>query len=295
MSKEITYQNEGKAFIEKQVEAYSGKAISIYSEEFSTQYADVLQECSPLIGGSITGHSNLKSQFGIVGLREKIKDFNFNNLNFFLSKHKCKQSIEEVLEIIFQDFKQKYEHVQNEAELFQLIFTPNQDLKLHLKRAITLKGIKDTFEYNVIYFEKAGKYLGKNDFYTIRERRVPVIHQYKKTERSDFLHYINGIPLMLVEYKTEDSGILQSLKDFEIKESYKKVPFKVALNDGRDVILFCHLQSLKFQNGKDNSFHWVHYLPEKKFIGVREYNNIEYLFDELSCQPENMYLYCVNG
>ncbi|MBC7475674.1 MAG: DEAD/DEAH box helicase family protein, partial [Candidatus Sericytochromatia bacterium] len=76
---------------------------------------------------------------------------------------------------------------------------------------------------------------------------------------------------------------------------YKKVPFKVALNDGRDVILFCHLQSLKFQNGKDNSFHWVHYLPEKKFIGVREYNNIEYLFDELICQPENMYLYCVNG
>lgn len=296
MTKEITYQNEGQAFIEKQVEAYSGKSMPIYSEEFSTQYNSVLQECSPLIGGNLRICPELDSQFGIVGLRKKIKEFNFDNLNLFLSKHKCNQSIEEVLEFVFQDFRHKYEQVENEAELFQLIFTPNQDLKPHLKRTITLKGIKDTFEYNVIYFEKAGKYLGKNDFYTIRERRVPVVaHQYKKTERSDFLHYINGIPLVLVEYKTEDSGILQSLKDFEMKESYKKVPFKVALNDGRDVILFCHLQSLKFQNGKDNSFHWVHYLPEKKYIGVREYNNIEYLFDELICQPENMYLYCVNA
>ena len=295
MTKEITYQNEGQAFIEKQVEAYSGKSMSIYSEEFSNQYNSVLQECSPLIGGNLRIFPELDSQFGIVGLRQKIKEFNFDNLNLFLSKHKCKQSVEEVLEFVFQDFRHKYEQVENESELFQLIFTPNQDLKPHLKRTITLKGIKDTFEYNVIYFEKAGNYLGKNSFYTIRERRVPVIHQYKKTERSDFLHYINGIPLVLVEYKTEDSGILQSLKDFEIKESYKKVPFKVALNDGRDVIFFCHLQSLKFQDGKDNSFHWVHYLPQKKYIGLREYNNIEYLFDELLCQPENMYLYCVNA
>lgn len=296
MSKEIIYQDEGQQFIEKQVEAYSGKALPIYSEEFSTQYNDVLQECSPLIGGSFGLYPELKSRFGIVGLRDKINEFNFDNLSSFLSKHKCKQTVAEVLEIIFQDFRQKYEQVQSEAELFQLIFTPNQDLKPHLKRAITLKGIKENFEYNVIYFEKAGNYLGKNSFYTIRERRVPVVaHQYKKTERSDFLHYINGIPLVLVEYKTEDSGILQSLKDFENKESYKKVPFKIALNDGRDVIFFCHLVSLKFQEGKDNSFHWVHYLPEKKYIGVREYNNIEYLFDELLCQPENMYLYCVNA
>lgn len=295
MTKEITYQNEGQAFIEKQVEAYSGKSMPIYSEEFSTQYNSVLQECSPLIGGNFNVYPELESQFGIVGLRKKIKELNLDNLNLFLSKNKCKQSVEEVLEIIFQDFRHKYEQVENEAELFQLIFTPNQDLKPHLKRTITLKGIKNTFEYNVIYFEKAGNYLGKNSFYTIRERRVPVIHQYKKTERSDFLHYINGIPLVLVEYKTEDSGILQSLKDFENKESYKKVPFKVALNDGRDVIFFCHLQSLKFQDGKDNSFHWVHYLPQKKYIGLREYNNIEYLFDELICQPENMYFYCVNA
>lgn len=296
MSKEITYQNEAQNFIEKMTENYSGKAICIYTEEFNDQYNDVLQECSPLIGGSIGQYEVIKSQFGIVGLREKIKEFNHDSITTFLSKHKRKESLEEVVNLMFQDFKARYFTTKNEAELFQLIFKPNQDLKPHFKRSISFKGLKDTLEYNVIYFEKSTKYLGKNSFYTIRERRVPITnHKYKKTERSDFLHYINGIPLMLVEYKTEDSGILQSLKDFELKESYKKVPFKVALNDGRDVILFSDLHALKYGNGKNTSFHWVHYLPEKKFIGKREYTNIEYLFEEFFCQPENMYRYCINA
>lgn len=296
MSKETNYQNEGQSFIEKQTEAYSGKSSNIYSEEFSEQYNDVLQECSPLIGGSRGQYDTLKANFGIIGLREKIKELNLDNLNLFLNKYKRKETIQQMVEAIFQDFRTKYENAENEAELFQLIFSPNQELKANLRRSVSLNGLKEPFEYNVIYFEQPGKYSGKNRFYTIRERRIPIFnHQYKKTERPDFVHYINGIPLVLVEYKTEDSGILESLKDFEFKESYKKAPFKIALNDGKDVILFSDLRFLKYQSGKDNSFHWVHYLPEKKFIGSREYNNIEYLFDELLCQPENMYSYCVNG
>lgn len=298
MSKEKKYQDEGQAFLEKQYEAYNGKAINIYTEEFDITYDLTLQECSPLIGGKIgdNQYNHLKSHFGIIGLREKINELNADNLTQFIKKHKRTESLNEVLELIFQDFKIKYGKAENEAELYQIIFTPNQDLKLHLKRTITFKGLKEPFEYNVIYFETPGNYQGKNDFYTIRERRIPVVmHQYKKSERPDFVHYINGIPLVLIEYKTEDSGILESLKDFEFKESYKKAPFKIGLNDGRDVIFFSDIKFLKFGTGKDNSFFWVHYLPEKKHIGVREFTNIEYLYDELICQPENMYTYCVSG
>jgi len=300
MSKETKYQTEAQSFIEKQYESYNGKAINIYTEEFNNTYDSILQECSPLIGGRVgnSQYDYLKSQFGIIGLREKIKEFNESAIVDFLKKYKRKETLEQIVELIFDDFKHKYEKAENEAELFQLIFTPNQELKANLKREVILPGLKEPFGYNVVYYEQPGNYLGKNDFYTIREHRIPIVmHQYKKTERPDFLHYINGIPLVLVEYKTEDSGILESLKDFEYKESYKKAPFKIALNDGRDVIFFSDIKLLKFKNGKDNSFNWVHYLPEKKHIdnNKREFTNIEYLFDELFCQPENMYSYCVDG
>lgn len=295
MSKEIKYQNEGQAFIEKQWQAYNGNAIKIYTEEFNQQFDDVLQECSPLIGGNKGQYDYLKTNFNIVGLREKINEFNQDTLTDFLKKNKSKESVVDLLEKIFIDFKNRYEMATDEVEIFQLIFRQNHELDNKLKRGISLKGIKEQFYYNVIHYEQAGKYSGKNAFYTIRERRIPInLHTHKKTERSDFTHYINGIPLILVEYKTEDSGILESLKDFEFKESYRKAPFKIALNDGRDVIFFSDIRALKFKSGKDNSFKWVHYLPQKKYVGEREFNNIEYLFDELLCQPENLYSYCLD-
>lgn len=295
MNKEQRYQNEGQSFIEKQIEKYSGSFTKIYCEEFSTLYDDVLQEVSPLIGGNLGNYEALKTNFGIVGLREKINEFNAIKLTQFLTKYKKTDLLNETLEVIFQDFKKRYDSCEGEAQLYQLIFCTNDELKPDSKRSISIKGLKETFEYNVVHYEAAGNYVGKNSFYTIRERRIPIVmHQYKKTERPDFVHYINGIPLVIVEYKTEDSGILNSLKDFEYKESYKKAPFKIALNDGRDVVFFSDIRFLKFKTGKDNSFNWVHYLSDKKNIGTREFTNIEYLFDELLCQPENMYSYCLD-
>lgn len=297
-NKETQYQLSAKSFIEGQYEAYNGRAINIYTEEFSKKYDNVLQECSPLIGGIVGNdlYNELKIQHGIVGLREKINEFNKDSLLVFLKKHKRADSINEVLEKIFQDFLSKYKAAQNEAQLYELIFLSNSESPANTKREIFLSGIRESFSYNVIYYEKPGKYIGKNNFYTIRERRIPVFYaQRAKEERPDFLHYINGIPLILIEYKTENSGIIDSLKDFEFKESYKKAPFKVALNDGRDVLFFSDINCLKFKTAKDNSFMWVHYLNDKKYIGQREFTNTEYLLDELLCQPENLYSYCTDG
>lgn len=298
--KELKYQNDAQAFLEKTFQQYNGKAGKIYSEEFSTEYDSVLQECSPLIGGKVGDpiYNRLKSGFGVVGLREKINQLNEKAVIEFLTKHQRTDSVNDVLECMFQDFIERHKNAQNEAELFQLIFADNQLLKSQLKRHVYLKDLKVPCGYNVVYHEKAGDYQGKNDFYIIREKRIPIYgHAYKKSERPDFLYYVNGIPLVMVEYKTEDSGILKSLKDFEMKESYQKIPFKIALNDGRDVLFFSDIKLLKFKDGKDNSFHWVHYLPAKKYTGKnkREFTNIEYLFDELFCQSENMYSYCIDG
>ncbi len=304
MSKETKYQNDAQLFIEDRSSSYAGHSINIYTENNSKQYDSVLQEASPIIGGKRNDplYLALKNQHQITGLREKLYEFNYNTIERFLKKHHRTETIDDIVETEFQDFVQRHQNVKNEAEEYSLIFLKNQDMASKNKRMIHLNGIREGLEYNVIHYEKPWCYEGKNDFFFIRERRVPVLmHQYKMTERPDFAYYINGIPLVFFEWKTEDSGILKSIEDFQYKESYKKVPFKVALNDGRDVLFFAETNSLKLKEGKDNFFKWIHYHPAKKHIasknGVpsREYTNTEYLLDELFCQPENMYNYCVNG
>jgi len=105
--KENKYQLEGKRFLEKQFESYNGKAIEIYTEEFFQEYDSILQESSPLIGGKIgdSDYNTLKSQFGIIGLREKINEFNQSQLEDFLKKHKRKELVSDVLNLLFEDFK----------------------------------------------------------------------------------------------------------------------------------------------------------------------------------------------
>ncbi len=300
MSKEKRYQDAGQAFLEKQFSAFNGKFFKIFDEEKNNQYKDILLEknVTPVIGGQKgnADYEYLKSQHNIIGLREKIYEFNEEQLKAFLEKHKSTISITEAVEVIFQDFVKKFNSTTNEAQQYQLIFTHNEQIKDKNKREVTFEGIKSPFFYNVIYYETPGQYKGKNSFYTIREKRIPIFkHSVKTQERPDFVHYINGIPLILIEYKTEDSGILKALKDFEFKESYKCIPFKIALNDGKDVLFFSNVELLSGIQKKDTSFRWVHYLSEKKFVGQREYLNIEYLFEELLCQPKNMYSYCVDS
>lgn len=300
MSKEKHYQNQGQAFIEKQTAYFLGKSVNIFNEEFSTEFNEILQEkgVAPIIGGfsGNTQYEHLKDKHQIVGLREKIYEINKTNIERFLERNKVSLSVVDIVELIFQDFVKKFNSTTNEAQQYQLIFTFNEQIKDKNKREVEIPGCKETLFYNVVFYEKPGQYSYKNSFYTIRERRIDIYnHLTKQSERPDFVHYINGIPLILIEYKTEDSGILQALKDFEHKESYQRIPFKIALNDGRDVLFFANVELLKVPQKKDTSFRWVHYLPEKKFIANREYLNIEYLFEELICQPENMYNYCVNG
>lgn len=298
MSKEIRYQELGKRFLETQTQAYGGSAIDIYTEEFSTEFDSVLQECSPLIPGTLSSSSAydlLKTRHQIVGLKEKILEFNKDSIESFLKKHKLNYQVNDIVELMFNDFKQHFFKSTSEADLYTLIFAKPETAPAEFRREIQVKGVRETLAYNVIYYEGVD-FKSKNAFYTIRERRIPLVHNnHTRSERPDFVHYINGIPLVIIEYKTEDSGLLESLKDFEFKESYRFAPFKLALNDGRDVILFSDFQALKFEGRRDTSFKWVHYHPAKKYVVEREYTNVEYLYDELLCQPKNLYRYCVDG
>lgn len=295
MLKEKTYQDSAQNFIESTIEKLEGRRIKILEEGNSTQFNKVLQECSPIVGGFFNDNEtdNLKNIYGVVGLREKIKEFNLEKIQKFISDNKLNKNVDYIVELIYQDFVKKYKSA-NETSIYQLIFSKHYDVKEAYRRTVYVDNLELGLDYNVVYYEDIRAYKGKNSFYTIRERRIPTSIA-GKSERPDFMLYINGIPLILVEYKTEITGLLESIKDFEYKETYSKAPFKIGLNNGSDVLFFSNIEFLKYGTGKDSSFQWVHYLPEKKYVGSREYLNIEYLMEELFCQPENLYNYCVHS
>lgn len=312
--KEKIYQSQFCTLIEQKSSEYSGKSCKVFCEDIGTTYDDTLQECSPFIGGTTLGHqtpeyANLRAQYGIVGLREKIEEFNLegpDGIKAYLAKHRLTLSIADVVDLMYRDFVSRFLKAQGRAEdQYALIFVRDQYLPEGLERACVVSPSLPPLKYRVIHEEDASKpYSSKNAFYTIRERRIPLKPGFSKnpsatanqcSQRPDFVHYINGIPLFFVEVKTEVSGVLNSLKDFSSKVTYDLAPFKVALNHGEDVLVFADMKLLKHNVGKDNSFKWVNYLPEKKNLNGRVYSNMDYLLDELFCQPENMYTYCMYG
>lgn len=298
--KEKRYQDDLERFICERIEARTGKAHKILTEGFTTKYDKVLQEASPLIGGSFGCEltRELKEIYGIVGLREQILNINREAIENFITKHKLKDTPEEFANRIFIDFKNKYFQAADSAQQFALSYGTHAENSANprMSRMMPVHGAKEPFFYNVKYYEKPGNFQNKNPISIIRERRIPVDGTNGKySERADFTLYSAGIPEIIVECKTEDSGVLASLKDFEFKETYKYGLFKVAMDDGKTVFLFSEIEYLKHGKGKDLSFKWVHYLEEKKYTtGGREFMNIEYLFDELFCQPENYYTYVMD-
>lgn len=306
MAAEKQYQLNSKVFIEKRSESLSGIRTTILEELRSTEFDSILQEqgVTPLIGGSFENSAltdKLLHQHNIVGLRQKIAEFNTEQAKAWLANQKIAEThINELLEVCFMDFCAKYSAIgnRNSATQYLLIFGKHtENVPLALKRRVKFKDSEDFFEYNVVFFEDPLNYKGKNVFYTIKERRIPVTKSLgKQNEFPDFITYINGIPLIIFEYKTESSGLASSMEDFIDKESYDWAPLKVALNDGRDVILFTDKAQLSLQDKvkKSNPFKWHHYLPEFKIDGA-VLHNIDYLLNELICQPKNLYTYCALG
>jgi type I site-specific restriction-modification system R (restriction) subunit len=293
MQKELKYQENAEAFIKRQWEAYNGGVLAIYKEEFASSFDSALQDgVSPLIRDASVCAA--LARYGIVGLQEKILELNRDRIEAFLAKHGLPLTTNAVAELMFEDFHQKHGATTREDELYSLIFASAHEVsEKRLRRSVDLPGASGSLTYNVVFYEKPGTWSGKNSVFIIRERRIPVACDTHKTERPDFMVYMNGIPLILAEYKTEDSGLAEGLKDFEVKASYGCAPFKVAINNGRDVVFFSNIESLKLKEGRNNAFQWVHY-GDKKFVGIREYSNVEYFFDELVCQPQNLYMYCMD-
>lgn len=282
MSKEIEYQNRDQAFIEKLLAQRTGRSSPMYTEEFSNKHDDVLQSHPWIITKSLP-------TFKIAGLHEKMHGLNHASIAKRIGEAGSNLSVDTVVHAMIHDFQERFSNAANGYETYPLIFSPNTLQHDTTKQRIaTVDGID--FPYDVIYYEWMNQlgYQGRNAFSIVREKRIPIAGQGTSHQRPDFAVYINGIPFMFIEYKTEDSGIKEAIADLENKSTYRKVPFYVACN-GRDCAVICNIEQFNIKDSTSASAYlWkVHkHTPETEAL-----TDVECFYHEVLCQPENLYFY----
>lgn len=285
MSKEIQYQDQGQYFIQDWLSRRTGRVIKIYNEGHSRDLDDVLQAHPWVIRGSLP-------EYDIVGLRQALIEFNRTCIEEAKHQYKLSESFDQIIDAMVKDFEDRFDRASNGYEVYPLVFSRNDQLskprQIELKRP---SGQSVCLQYNVIHYEWMNQksYEGRNHFSIIREKRIPVSNELGKTsQRPDFAVYINGIPLMFIEYKTEDSGISRAVEDLENKSTYRKVPFFMASNS-RECTLVCNIEQFNVKVGNGlSAYRWTGYnrTPETK-----NFTETECFYHEILTNHEHLYFY----
>ena len=148
---------------------------------------------------------------------------------------------DELVQILLDDFIERYNKAKNNAEIYKLVFTPDA---LH----IDLKD-KNNLPISRTYSVISHTYYANNQFFIIKEKRIV---SSKGIESPDFAMYINSIPLIVFEVKTPKAGLDAAFKDYCLKESYSK--FMLCLGtDGMEAFLTgSKVQKYKWKKYGDN-------------------------------------------
>ena len=282
MTKEIDYQNRDQGYMEKLWSQRTGVTTTMCMEEFSTELNYALQTDKWIISQSL-------GQFQLVGLREKIRELNQASIAKTIGNAGLNLTTDAVVHAMVADFEERFSKASNGYETYPLVFMPNTlqaDKSKH--RVVVLDGAE--FPYDVIYYEWMNglNYQGKNAFSVVREKRIEIPGQGTSHQRPDFAVYINGIPFMFIEYKTEESGLKEAIADLENKSTYRKVPFYVATN-GQECAVICNVEQFNVKDSTNaNAYLWKtsNRLPENDHL-----TDIECFYHDILCQPENLYFY----
>ena len=286
MSKEIDYQNRDQGGIEKLWAQRTGLSIPMCMEEFSTTHNHALQSDKWIVSQPLP-------QFHISGLREKIKDLNQNAIEKIIGTHSLNLSVDVVVDAMVADFSERFSNADNGYETYPLIFTPNTlQVDSAKQRVATVEGM--AFPYDVIYYEWMNSldYQGRNAFSVIREKRIEIPGQGTSHQRPDFAVYVNGIPFMFIEYKTEESGIKEAVADLENKSTYRKVPFYVATN-GHECAVICNIEQFNIKDSTNaNAYLWKVYKRTPETLNLTD---VECFYHDVVCQPEHLYFYATQA
>lgn len=212
---------------------------------------------------------NNEHPYLIINPFEKIRGLTNNlikNNKVLIEKNSKVYSESELINILKNDFIEKYNKAKNNSELYKLIFEPGS-LSIELKDENNISIIRD---YNVISHNN----YADNEFYIIKEKRIETS---SGVERPDFAMYINSIPLIVFEVKTPKAGLDAAFKDYISKKSYHK--FILCLGtDGNEAF---------FTGSKVQKFKWKKY-GDNKIKNIFD-DVVEFINNEMNEEKEKIF------
>lgn len=197
-------------------------------------------------------------------LKNAIREFNRN-----IFKKLTTEGFPEdyLVEKATEDFIKKYDKCKDNVEIYKLLF--------HLEEKKTTIKYKDKIKelkYQVLDL----KNFKKNKSRLVKEKKL---QKYGIIEYADFAFYISGIPIIIIEVKTQKTGLSEALKDQQTKETYKYTPILLGTN-GTDAFLNSSYKS-------DTYFKWKNYGDNGEITNIGIYD----LAKELLFDIENMMFY----
>lgn len=230
---------------------------SIFEEEFKelSDYENILYQSHPYILKPI--------------LKKNIRELNRG----LLEKYSFNQYI---LDDIVSDFINKFEDIiynknKTNKELY-LLYT-NKDL-----RQIKIKD-KNNKEHIETYHIINEFDLNRNDILIVKEKKI--FEKNRRTEFPDFALYLNGLPFIVFEIKTEKAGYKEAVKDMNTKYSYNRFLYCIGTDTNTTFI------TTDF-NTKE-PFTWINYNNNNK-----SENTFESLCLELLKTPADLLNYMFN-
>jgi type I site-specific restriction-modification system R (restriction) subunit len=249
---EKTIQKNQQIFIEKNFNT------KIIEEDLSKVNDHILQEHDWLILSKLDGYFD--------GLRNKIRDLN----NHLFEKYKDTHSREEVISLIVDDIIFKYKKL-NHIELWSYIF----DIHGENRKIVIDTTINRSETYKLADLVDAKN----NEFFFIKEKRIKT--PGNSFQKPDFAMYLNGLPLFIIETKTDKNGLQAAAKDAQSKIVYREGKFLGIIGlTSKDAFISMMPNMLSF-------FYWKAY-GNNKGLGK---NGFEDLFLDVILNPTNLMFY----
>lgn len=249
---EKTIQKNQQIFIEKNFNT------KIIEEDLSKVNDHILQEHDWLILSKLDGYFD--------GLRNKIRDLN----NHLFEKYKGKYEQDHIVALIMDDIILQYKKLDH-VQLWSYIFDIHGE-----NRKITIdKNISTSETYQIVDLVNPQH----NEFFFIKEKRIST--PGGTYQKPDFAMYINGLPLFIIETKTDKNGLEAAAKDSQSKVTYSKGKFIGVIGlTSKDAFISMMPNMMKF-------FYWKAY-GNNKGLGK---NGFEDLFLDVILNPTNLMFY----
>lgn len=248
--REKVIQDNQQLFFEKNAN------VKIYEENERKEFDLILQEDPWLLIQPLPSYFN--------GLKDAIIKLNapiFNN-------HPDTQK-EDIVELILNDVKHQYKTL-TPIQLWDYIF----DIDGNDRKIIIDTKTKKEITYNLVDLVNPVN----NELIIIKEKRV----EYQKIiQKPDFAIYINGLPMFIVETKTEKTGLEEAAKDARTKHIYKNGKFLGILGATNDDAF------LSMNPKKATPYYWKAY-GNNKGLGK---NGFEDLFLDIILDKTNLIFY----